>query len=114
MNEKSHTWAEEYRASAELAKELAKTQLEHIKNTEARQQIEHEQAAAINTISLRDNDSAAKREWQRHCVAVALAQGLLMRPYGVDYDNKIQNDVELVKRAHDLAELMMQEREARK
>lgn len=107
-DEKKDTWAEEYRAMTALNNELAKTQLEHIKNVEARAQLEHVQAVAINVNSLRDNDLAARREWQRHCVAVALVQGLLAD------SNTIKDDYARAKRAYDLAELMMQEREARK
>ncbi len=102
------TWAEEYRATTALNSKLAKTQIDHLKKTETRQQIAHEQAVALNAIVLHDNTLAVRREWQRHCVAVAIAQGLIARPYTVS------TDVDLVKRSYDLAELMLQERERRK
>lgn len=99
----------DFEASVQVQRVLQSLQLEYIRNSEARAAVEHEQLMA-------DNAPEAKREWQRHQVAMSVLNALLIgRPAGDlagDNADSIRRGYAIA--AYDMAEAMMQERERRK
>ena len=86
--------------------ELEATQLEHIRNAEARQVAEHACIMRQHDVADEDNSPAHRREWHRHQVAVAAMSGVLQGGYP-------ESNESLAANCYEIAEAMLLEREKR-
>lgn len=88
----------------------AKLQLEHIANTEAHAAMERPLTLAYNRMLAEGSTPEAKREWQRHQVAVAAMSGILASKT-LGWSDEVWSKIPKV--CYNLAEFMMLEREKR-
>jgi hypothetical protein len=103
---------EKWARMIEIDCELKEAQLAHIRNTEERQEraeAERDYISAHNRHLAEESTPEAKRDWQRHCVAVqAMAAFIIAK----GQDPWIDNDMaSLVAGSYGIAEVMMKERE---